>query len=438
MKNYHSYKDSNDIAKKEVTFIVLVDALGKYCINHFDFLKRGTIVRKFTMSTIEGVFGFQSITGAWCAGLYPEDSNLYSIFMYSPQSSPFKVFKNRVIASLMTSLDNVINSTLQFKISYHQPACILRYFIGKLLKKSLCRQRPYITLAEVPYNYLPFFDINELKRPTDANYIPGKLTLFDIFRRFNVKWLYYGTPDSALSIYNSKQINRFLSHISNNTYDFIFLHVTDLDEVVHVYGKRSAKAKVTAKKIDRFLEKTFNLLLRKYNTLNFIVFGDHGMVEVKKTINILRLMKSLPVEVGKDYVMFLDSPSARFWFTNERAKGIIINKLTEIKDGRILTEDDYERYRIRFKHNRFWDLIFLLNPGTIVFPNFFQGVNIVKAMHGYCSFYEENQGLFFFWSNSGREIKVKDTPKLVDLFPTILDLMNLPIPKTSKGKSLVN
>jgi hypothetical protein len=161
------------------------------------------------------------------------------------------------------------------------------------------------------------------------------------------------------------------------------------------------------------------------------------MVEVSKTVNIWEKIENLPLEFGKDYVMFLDSPSARFWFMNEKAEKLIENVLSEIHDGKILTEKEYKDYKIRFKHNKYWDLIFLVNPGVLVFPNFFQREFPVKGMHGYQPSYKDNMGVFLAHLSGERKIKKVDTVHMVDIFPTVLNIMDLPIPPTSEGRSLL-
>ena len=59
-----------------------------------------------------------------------------------------------------------------------------------------------------------------------------------------------------------------------------------------------------------------------------------------------------------------------------------------------------------------------------------------KGMHGYLPTNVNSEGKLII--NSGRRHPTKsDKAKLVDIFPTILDLMGLPIPPSNEGKSLV-
>ncbi len=424
---------------EEITVLVQFDAWGKYALPYTDFLRK--LGSRHYISYLEGVLGFQSIVGAWCAGLYPESSDLFSIFVYSPDTSPFKLFKNKIVCNVFKFSEYIIDILFKYfkpdRLVYHSPGYIIRYISAKMMNKTIYKSKPYITFAEVPYELLPYFDISEKKRPTEHGYIPNKPTIFDVCNEHNKKWLYYGSPDSAIFVNNRQQIASVKDKLLKNRYDFVFLHIADLDGIGHVYGPYSNEVRITAKKVDKFIEEIFFLLKKKYKRLNMIVFGDHGMVEVNEYINIIRRIKNTSLDFGRDYVMFVDSPFVRFWFLNDKAEKVILNELANINSGKILTDKDYKKYKIRFKHNKYYEAIFLLKPGSVFYPNFFQYKIPVKGMHGYCPFYEDNQGLFLFYSDKINTIKLGKSVRMVDIFPTILDLIELPIPQTSEGRSLI-
>ncbi|MFN3528140.1 MAG: alkaline phosphatase family protein, partial [Candidatus Altarchaeaceae archaeon] len=225
--------------------------------------------------------------------------------------------------------------------------------------------------------------------------------------------------------------------INGKNLDFIFLHVNISDIFGHIYGPNSKELKALHKYEDFFVRNIYTQLKSKYDVVNLIISSDHGMVEVTKHIDLWGELQNLPVRLKKDYIVFLDSPMARFWFFNEKAKNEIIKMLKKLDCGRILTEKDYEKYRIRFKDNRYGDLIWLANPGTLIFPNFFGWYKPVKGMHGYAPECEDNKGVFIIITDKDIKFEKRENLKMIDVFPTLCDIMNLPIPETCEGKSIV-
>ena len=227
----------------------------------------------------------------------------------------------------------------------------------------------------------------------------------------NLKHLVYRSDENTLRLAKNKKE------------DLIFTYLLKLDNIGHQYGPRSKQVKEHVKKIDSLLE---NHLKNR----NFILHSDHGMVEVKKQINIKKEIESLNLTLGKDYLYFLDSVVARFWFFNETAKKLITEKLESLDSGFILKLPDLVRYGINFKDNRFFDLAFMMNHGNIIIPNFFQETSNVKGMHGYLPNKDEN-GIF----TSNLKLKQTDKVKYMDINATVLEYFNLNYP--TQGNSLL-
>jgi predicted AlkP superfamily pyrophosphatase or phosphodiesterase len=247
-------------------------------------------------------------------------------------------------------------------------------------------------------------------------------------------------PVNGFDIGNKMQMNEMyknIKRIKNENYNFACLTITTLDALGHAYGPDSKIIKDAVEKIDTIIYNIWLLLLEDYEKVTIIAHGDHGMVEIARTVNMWEKLQNLSVRTEKDYVVFLDSPMARFWFFNEGAEKEIRKLLEKLDCGRILTEEDYEKYRIRFKDNKYGDLIWLANPGTLIFPNFFGWYNPVKGMHGYAPECDGNKGLFTIITN--KELKFKETNdiKMIDMLPVISDIMQVAIPEECEGVSIV-
>lgn len=422
-------------ADKEVTILIMIDACRKDYLRDAEYIT--TLAPYSQISNLEGTFGFKSTTGGWAAGLYPESSDLYSIFSYSPDNSPFRVFQRELLRRSLGGIEKLLRATLggvrHDRLLYHSPAYLLRHFLAIVLRRV--HQNPMLTLSEVPYELLPHFGIAESRLPTEVGYLT-KPTLFDVLRANGKTWLYKGQPEH-ITIRNGRQVSSLKDSLRNEDYDFIFLHVIDLDGMGHMYGPSSSEVYHTTQRIDALIEELHEILVSRYRAVNTIIFSDHGMVEVEKTLDMRSELNRLPLVLGRDYLVFLDSPSVRFWFLNQKARGPITDTLEALDDGRILSSRDLEISRIRFGHRKYWDLIFLANPGVLIFPNFFQAEFPIQGMHGYETAYRDNQGMFLLHSTKEKITRTDRSVHMVDVFPTALDLMGLPVPSNSGTSVLV-
>ncbi|CEG13375.1 hypothetical protein MSIBF_A380003 [groundwater metagenome] len=412
---------------KEITCYILLDAFKEEYIKHTIFMKN---IEKRYISKIEEQFGFASYRSAAFAGVYPETSNICTMWCYSSKTSIYKRFK-----PFLKFMD---------KINSKQ----IRNFIGKMFsgllilsqKIGITKLHPvgWYNPIDIPFNLLPYLDISEKTTETKPGYLSTK-TLFDLLRLHNKRFIYLGGSEDGffLSHNYKKNIKRAINEIVNKNPDFIYFHVGDSDVFGHAYGPNGEETNFVHKYEDKFVEDIYKFLKDRYEIVNLIVGGDHGMVKVINTINIWEKLQNLSIKLEKDYIVFLDSPMARFWFFNEKAENEIREMLEKLDCGKILTEEDYKKYKIRFKDNRYGDLIWLANPGTLIFPNFFGWYKPVKGMHGYAPECEDNKGAFMIITNKNIEFEKRENLKMVDVFPTLCDIMNLPIPKSCEGKSIV-
>ncbi len=408
--------------KKEITCYILLDGFKVDYIKDTKFMNE---IKKDYFSKIEEPFGFQSFRPAVFAGINPEQSNICHIWLYSPDTTPYRKFK------LPLKIMNKIKSK---RINvFLRKLFLLLHVPGKFMNRnhSLSLYNP----IGIPFNLLPYLDISEKKTVISENYIKFQ-TLFDILKECNKKFLYLGYP---INVFGIKDTNKRIGYILKDAkdLDFIFLHANISDIFGHVYGPNSKELKELHMSEDLFVKKVYSYLKSKYDVVNLIIGGDHGMVEVIGTINLWEKLQNLSVKLEKDYLVFLDSPMARFWFFNKKAEMEIREILEKLDCGRILTEEDYEKYKIRFEDNRYGDLIWLANPGTLIFPNFFGWYKLNKGMHGYAPECEDNKGAFMIITDKNLEFEKRENLKMIDVFPTICDIMDLPIPKTCEGKSIV-
>lgn len=155
----------------------------------------------------------------------------------------------------------------------------------------------------------------------------------------------------------------------------------ELDKIGHKYGTKSKELIMAVRKLDKRLEK-----------MDFdLIFSDHGMVDITKTVR---------VPITRD--CFIDSDMARYWGSKEELESV--RKRLPMKHGEILNWPD----------KRFGDLIFLAKTGVLILPNFWQGNKMVKAMHGYDGKHKD-MNAFYVVKKPGKrkDIDVYDLHKIV-------------------------
>jgi len=138
-------------------------------------------------------------------------------------------------------------------------------------------------------------------------------------------------------------------------YDFYFVHLLGLDKVGHEYGLGMERLE-KLKEIDLLIKDVFN------ENYNLVIVGDHGMYDVKGTVNVKKEVEKLNTKC----LMFLDSSVARFWFLEDKKR---VKECLEGLGMKVLEEKDTEKYKVRMKDKRYGELIGICKKGILIFPN---------------------------------------------------------------------
>lgn len=348
------------------TLILWIDAINKNFITEETMPFLSNLVEKYGVGELKQSFGYTSIAASFYTGLHPNKHNQFTLY-------------KRGRSGLLKVLPKKIASFLSQKRYYRE---------------------------------------NSL----------GVKSIFDYLRENNLRFLYYNWPiivsDKIRLSFNrnndKSKVDKFLK-LCKRDYDIYFLHLWDMDKCGHKYGTNSLNYKLKLREQDYLIKK----VLSKFDLENdnIVIWSDHGMVNVNKTLD---LESQLPNKKGYSY--FLDSTMGRFWFENEKIKEEILDILKKVEDGHLLTEKEKKDWHIDLLKG-YGDKIFLVNPGVIIIPNFFQN-NMARGMHGYNLSNKNELGIFII------NKKVKNKGEMVDLLPTILDLIKIKYNKLD-GKSLL-
>lgn len=402
---------------EKVTYVILIDGLRHDYLNEKDTPFLCSLEREGTGGIVRETFAYQ-LRPAFFAGLYPEDCDIAHLYWYDPEDSPFGITK--YIPGEILKLPKI--GSLYYRFLMHHARRTER-------RKGYTASSLYLSLSQLPYKMLKYFGFSEKINTWEEGSLGSNITLFDVLRKHNLNWLWIAYPTHGQR--TDSIISEFKKTIDKD-HSFIYLHFAELDWAGHRGGPHSLETKTAIRGIDAAIEGIIDILKKKYGMVNGLVFGDHGMVEIKKHIDINKGLTDTGLEIGKDYMYFLDSTQARFWFKRNGARKKVEDVLMNFEDGRVLTENDLDSLRFRFNHNRFGDLIFMADDNTLIFPNFFQGTEPAKGMHGYLPDVKGNWAKFIIDGMNKNPLNGEPI-EMVDLFPIILDLMELSVPYTCKG-----
>jgi predicted AlkP superfamily pyrophosphatase or phosphodiesterase len=352
-------------------------------------------------------FGFEP-DGAYLAGLYPDECDGGMHFWYSPETSPFKIAKP--LLRYFDGFPDIFQRGLR-KLS--------RIFVRRITNSS--RPTCVPSFCIIPFKLISFFDLAE-KYLLYEDKFTGRRSIFTKLRNNDKSFFFHGAPTCPTGV---EDIYKGLVE-ADHPFDFIFLHASVLDSVGHRYGPCSDEISSALRSVDHFIKEIWTFLKKRYGEFNFVIIGDHGMVKVKEIVDIEARINELDMKIGKDYIYFLDSTIARFWFFNKHAKQVITSVLSNIEEGHIINEEEKNRYHLNYPHNKFGDLMFLIDPGFLIFPNFWNNTIPEMGMHGYAPEYSGQQSAFIIHSSFVNKLaKSKNPTDMRRIFPTLLKLTGL-------------
>lgn len=391
--------------------VVFIDGLKPESIEYMPFLNTFTTKRR-----LKTELGY-SITchASMYSGVYPNKHLRWFIWKYSPETSPFKWIK-------------------KFRIDYLPKNNIyLKYACYKITR--------FFNRDNTAYFSVPFlwnlsidcwhrFDVDEKKLWNEPNFLEDYPTIFDIARRHNIDYEIIGM------VYNAAESSNVIKqHTFNTIKHFTYLFVGDIDPLSHVFGQDSPAVIKRLKSIDKILEEKYTEFEKKISDFSFILFSDHGHIKVENEVNLYSFFKSNGKRLN-NYIYFIDSNYARFWFRNEREKKEVEKVLLNMDDkGFILTDELLRKYHVDMPDNRYGDLIFYLDK-----PNIFDRGELVAmgkqrktspvSMHGYLPDHPDSDGVFI----SNRKLINDSHIKLEDITPTILDAFGMKKPDYMSGR----
>jgi predicted AlkP superfamily pyrophosphatase or phosphodiesterase len=348
---------------------------------------------------------------------FPDQADGGAQFWYAPEESPFK--PARFIPEFMDRLPDL-------------PQKIIRKLLVMAVRRN--STSPNFSAARIPFGLLSNFSFPMKFGLDHPRFSPNGRTVFDLLRDSGKKYMYHASPGFRVTM--DAACERAEKDMIPDL-DFAFFHIGNLDRTGHAHGPDSPEIRKELTGVDRGLERLYSVASERFDTVHFVVMGDHGMISVTDYIDVPSALKTASRISRKEVLYFLDSTMVRFWFFSDRAREKVADALDSLKGGRILSQSDRDRYHLNYPHNRFGDLVFVADPGSLILPNFFQKNTPVKGMHGYAPEDYGQQAALLIKSPKAVEDDDNAPVDMRSVFPTLCDLLDISVPPDCGSESLI-
>ena len=343
---------------------VMIDALRHDYINSVDSPYLYSLAREGLSGSVVPSFGFEP-DAAYLAGLQPDEADGGTMFWLDPDSSPFAFA--RFLPAALDALPE-------------QPARFIRKGIRLIAQLTAreARVRHWASPVWIPLRQLPHFAFACTRLMDEPGFLPTP-TVFDHLRTAGCLWYFHGMPTYrvAATVVHSRFLNECTGRES-----YAFLHIGDLDGVGHHHGPWSEERKAALHHVDAILSQIVAHARSRTEQVDLLILGDHGMAQVKQSLDITPVIKRLQAR-GLKFDYFIDATFFRCWCDNASVLAAVRNELNQIKGLIEIGESEVQRYGLSYNHHRFWDLCWQAEAGLVFTPNFHNGYQDLLGMHGY-------------------------------------------------------
>jgi hypothetical protein len=342
--------------KPVLPLFVFIDACGWEIIKQDSFAQALAPHRR----RLESVFGYSSAcVPSILSGRWPEKHRNWSYFVFDPANSPFRAL------SPLRWLPKWLTTRRRF-----------RRWLSKCLKRPL-NFRGYFDLYNIPFRYISLFDFTEKKSPLQPGGMNRGPNIFDFLEQREIP---YHVSDPTRS--ETENLEDLLAEVRAESIDFAFVYWPELDGLLHQVGNQSCEVRRKLRVYENQLERLCAVVRRHYAEVRLYVFSDHGMANCEELLDLRSHIETLPVRMEQDYAVVYDSTMARFWFFNDEARTQIVERLNQIPQGKIVTDEQLQQWGCFFPDRYFGELIFLVDEGVLIVPSD-MGERPIRAMHGY-------------------------------------------------------
>jgi Type I phosphodiesterase / nucleotide pyrophosphatase len=373
------------------TVCVLVDAFRHDYLDPALAPRLAALAREGAPARLRPILGYSdAIRATVFTGAYPDEHGYWMEYCYRPSSAPM-----RRLAGLR-GLDRL-------------PVDLARRSVKWGLSQTTVRRiaardgYAHLSMRHFPFRSLSEFDWT-LRESMSADGALGMPTLFDRLTGAGVPWRYL---DAARD--GTRGMLRALDSLAPDTrFTFVYLH--HIDMASHMLGVENALFRRAVRYTDTLTGEVVDRLRARLGDVNLVVFSDHGMSQVRRTVSYPDLWThpSFPSR----FCFALDATMVRLWFhdEDELLRAQVRARVAAGAPGRWVSRRELADLHLAFDNRLYGDEVFLLEPGVAIFPNFHSMLN-PRAMHAYHPDDPDQQGIFI----APADERVDGTVELVDV-----------------------
>jgi len=203
-------------------------------------------------------------------------------------------------------------------------------------------------------------------------------------------------------------------------HDLYYIQYSEVDQLIHYSGTDPDARRGTLKWADGSVEWLVNKFRKEFKEVNIIVFGDHGMDNIKKVVDIP--LEYPPFVPGYDYLYLKSTAAIQFWIFNPKVSKYIKEDQLLKRDGKFIESPNSAQ----------GDMIWLANMGTALSPcHFHDRLGVPKAMHGWDENEDTMKGMALIYDGKSKgEI---DEGNLKDICTNVSNLVGVREPEDSEG-----
>jgi len=344
------------------------------------------------------------------SGVHPDKHLQWFVWKYDPPSSPFRW---AYIFRYLGLFDNLP----------------VRYFLHRYTRMFREKNTSWFgvpLLVNLPLRYWPYFNVVEDRTWNEPGYLEKYPTIFDYLRKQNVGFEVVGMTRGG-----GDEVTQMGQHQFKEIHPWTYFFFGSLDSYSHKYGQGSPETIARMHELDRLAETQYEAYAHRVADFDVLVFSDHGHTLVKKRVDIQDHFRKQGQNLNR-FIHLIEANFARFWFRNNAERAVVERILASLKDGFILTAEHAHRYHVEMPDNRFGDLVFYLDAPAIFTKTIWGFGRTQNSMHGYRPDYPDSDGVLL----SNRQLLETTHVDLVDIFPTILHSLDLPVPGYVDGQIL--
>jgi len=298
-----------------------------------------------------------------------------------------------------------------YKRAYYEP----RFNIPKQLRDRLCMTE----------DTKPDTDYGSFYNPDSGISIES---IWDVMKTNDVTWAFEACLALGVVSHKGKTTHgsrpqQLLSKIKKNHPDVAYIQFSEVDQQAHIRGSDPKYMEKILLWADGEVKRLYEEVSKLYDNVNLLIFGDHGQTMVTEYVDI-------PLEYphfieGWDFSYLKSSAAIQFWLFNDKVKNFILNDPVLKKNGKFIESPS----------PRQGDIIWRANEGILVSPCHFHSLaQAPVSMHGYDPDLDTEKG-FAIIIDGKHKGRIEDAT-LLDICPTITDLIGLRCTRFNEGKSL--